>query len=63
MNKESERVEDKTADDSGRKVPAATQDNGSGEEQAPGSELHAGHRQQKTPSGTTARRRKAPFVL
>ena len=63
MNKGSERFEGRTTDDSSRKVPAATQDNGSGAEPSPGTEPNAGHRQHKTPSGTTARKRKAPFVL
>lgn len=63
MNKRSERVDGKTRNGPGRKVPAATQEPGTVAGDARSSERAAGPRNPKTPSGTTARKRRPPFVL
>ncbi len=59
MNKASEHVDGNARDDSGRNDPAAAQDG----KHTQANEPKAGQRQQKTKPGTTARRRKPPFVL
>jgi hypothetical protein len=60
MNKRSERVDGKTRS---RNAPAATQDPETAAGDARSSERAAGPRRQKTPAGTTARKRRPPFVL
>ena len=63
MNKRSERVDGKTRNASSRNVPAATQEPGTVAGDAQSSERATGPSKQKTPAGTTARKRRPPFVL
>lgn len=63
MTKRSERVDGKDRSAPGRNVPAATQEPGDVAGDARSGERATGPRNPKTPTGTTARKRRPPFVL